>query len=81
MNACKYSIGEKVQIGIYEGEGDARRFVVRDATVVRTESRYHGNNSNIFLRVARDDCFEDMRVWTSTLTKLIKNASKAAATA
>jgi hypothetical protein len=81
MNACKYSIGQKVQIGIYEGEGDARRLVVRDATVVKTESRYHGNNSNIFLRVAHDDCFEDMRVWTTTLTRLIKNASKAAANA
>ena len=81
MNACKYSVGQQVTIGVYEGKGDDRRFVVRHATVVRTESKYHGNNSNIFLRVAHDDCFEDMRVWTSTLTKLIKNASKAAANA
>ena len=81
MSACKYSVGQQVTIGVYEGKGDDRRFVVRHATVVRTESKYHGNNSNIFLRVAHDDCFEDMRVWTSTLTKLIKNAAKAAANA
>jgi hypothetical protein len=74
MNACKYSIGQKVRIGTYEGDGDARRLVVRDATVVKTESRYHGNNSTIYLSVAHDDCFEDFRVSTRKLTKLIRNA-------
>jgi hypothetical protein len=78
MNACKYGIGQQVQIGRYEGEGDARRLVVRDATVVNTESRYHGNNSTIYLRVAHKDCYEDVRVSTRTLTRLIKNAAQAA---
>ena len=79
MNACKYSIGQKVQIGRWEGLGDARVFVVRSATVVNTESRYHGNNSTIYLSVAHDDCFEDMRVSTRMLTRLVKNASEATA--
>ena len=79
MSACKYDIGQKVRIGIYEGEGSDRAMVVRDATVVRIESRFHGNNSWIFLSVAHADCFEDLRVPTSTLTRLIKNASAATA--
>jgi hypothetical protein len=78
MNACKYSIGQKVDIGRWEGSPDAPVFVVRSATVMNTESRYHGNNSTIYLSVAHDDCFEDMRVSTRLLTRLIKNAAKAA---
>jgi hypothetical protein len=80
MNACKYSIGQKVEIGMWEGPIDARVFVVRSATIVNTESRYHGNNSTIYLSVAHDDCFEDMRASTRKLTRLIKNATEAAAT-
>ena len=78
MNACKYNVGQKVTIGVYEGDGSDRRMVVRKATVVRTESRYHGNNSNIFLRVEHDDCFEDMRTWTTNLTRMIRNAEAVA---
>jgi hypothetical protein len=81
MNACKYSIGQKVQIARWEGPADAPVFVVRSATVVNTESRYHGNNSTIYLSVAHDDCFEDMRVSTRLLTKLIRNAAEATAAA
>ena len=79
MNACKYSIGQKVRIGTYEGEDGARALVVREATVVNTESRFHGNNSTIYLSVAHDDCFEDMRVSTRKLTRLIRNAESAVA--
>ena len=75
MNSCKYSIGQKVVIGRYEGEGESRHLVVREATVLRTESRYHGNSSWIFLSLAHDDCFEDMRCCTRTLTRLIRNAA------
>jgi hypothetical protein len=80
MNACKYSTGQRVEIGMWEGPVDARVFVVRTATVVNTESRYHGNNSWIYLSVAHDDCFEDMRTSTRNLTRMIKNATNAAAT-
>jgi hypothetical protein len=81
MNACKYVIGQKVQIGMWEGPLDASVFVVRDATVVNTQSNFHGNNSRIWLSVAHDDCFKDMQTSTRTLTRLIKNAAKAVATA
>jgi len=77
MNACKYSIGQKVRIGWHEDAAGARTLVVRDATVVNIESRFHGNNSTIFLSVAHDDCFEDMRVSTRWLTRLIRVASAA----
>lgn len=72
MNNCKYQIGQVVQIGTYEGEG--RTLVVREARVVNTVSRLHGNNSWVWLSVAHDDCFEDMRVSTRALTRLIRNA-------
>jgi len=79
MNACKYSIGQKVQIGMWEGPVDARVFVIRTAAVVNTQARFHGNNSTIYLSVEHDDCFEDMRVSTRKLTRLIRNAAEAAA--
>jgi hypothetical protein len=81
MYACKYSIGQKVEIGMWEGPVNARVFVVRAATVINTESRYHWNNSWIYLSVARGDCFEDMRTSTRLLTRMIRNAAKAAETA
>jgi hypothetical protein len=75
MNACKYTVGQKVQIAAWEGETPENRvMVVRDATVVKTVSRLHGNMSWIFLSVAHADCFEDMRVSTRTLTTLVKLA-------
>ena len=76
MNACKYTIGQKLQIATWVGETpESRSMVVRDATVVNTVSRLHGNMSWIYLSVAHDDCFEDMRVSTRTLTTLVRLAS------
>ena len=78
MNACKYSIGQKLEIAAWEGHApEDRKMVVRSATVVNTASRLHGNMSWIFLSVAHADCFEDMRVSTRTLTKLVKLAAGA----
>jgi hypothetical protein len=79
MNACKYSIGQRVQIGMWEGPVDDRVFVIRTAAIVNTQARFHGNNSTIYLSVEHDDCFEDMRVSTRMLTRLIRNAAEAAA--
>ena len=74
MSGCKYQPGQVFPIGIFEGDGETRSMVVREARVMRTESRFHGNSSRIFLSVAHDDCYEDMQVSTTTLTALIRNA-------
>lgn len=78
MSGCKYSVGQKVRIARYEGEGDRREFVVREATVMGIDPSYKGNTSRIRLSVAHPDCFEDMRVPTRILTRLIRAAESQA---
>jgi len=69
---CKYQVGQKVEIGLFEN----RRLVIRKATVLSVEPKFHGNSSSIRLSVEHDDCHEDFQCDTRLLTELIKNAAQ-----
>jgi hypothetical protein len=69
---CKYQVGQKVEIGLFETDG----LVIRKATVLGVQPKFHGNSSSIRLSVEHEDCYEDFRCDTRILTKLIKNAAQ-----
>jgi len=71
--ASKYVRGQKLRIGIHEGDGDARRFVVREA-VVESVRRLYSNNSTVRLRFDAEGAQKEMEVWSTTLTKLVRMA-------